>query len=278
MKQFSLEVLYTIIGIGAASGIYLADRFLYLIADNGSYLYEYDIQNQKIATTVIFQHSDSGFIPKKKKPDFEAMAYYANKLYIFGSGSTKKRNLMLTIDFHSKEILATADMRPLYGAMQRLSGIESDDFNIEGVVFTGKKWLFFQRGNGPAGHNGIFTVIGNNLHEDANLTYRDYQLPDIDGVAATFTDAVQVGNQVYFLAAAENSASVFYDGEITGSSIGRLNLDTMDIEFIKQISATHKFEGITVASETADTISFVLCEDNDQKMSQSQVYRLTLTF
>jgi hypothetical protein len=59
----------------------------------------------------------------------------------------------------------------------------------------------------------------------------------------------------YFLATAENTAYAYDDGEILGSLIGRIDIETMKIYF-KKISPTNKFEGLTLFSKTRTKSSF----------------------
>jgi hypothetical protein len=52
------------------------------------------------------------------------------------------------------------------------------------------------------------------------------------GVRTCFTDAVLVDEKIYFLATAENTYT-YDDGEILGSLIGRIDIETMKIDFTK---------------------------------------------
>jgi hypothetical protein len=58
-----------------------------------------------------------------------------------------------------------------------------------------------------------------------------------------------VDGKIYFLATAENTAYTYDDGEILGSLIGRIDIETMKIDFLKKISPTNKFEGLTLFSK-----------------------------
>jgi hypothetical protein len=84
------------------------------------------------------------------------------------------------------------------------------------------------------------------------------------------------GLTIYFLAAAENSNSTFEDGEVMGSIIGSLSPDTFEINFTQKISDTHKFEGITFFRKQDTILEFLLCEDNDSDVLESNIYKLTL--
>jgi hypothetical protein len=275
MQTFVLSQLFRIIGIGAASGLAFHDQKLFLISDASNYLYEYDMEKQQLTKNVLALGGLSEIIPKKLKADFEALVYEEGKLYIFGSGSTPNRNKMLVVDAKSKKIILEKDSVPLYSQMQKKSGITGDDFNIEGVVHHENHWYFFQRGNGPAGQNGIF-MVGDIFENTFTIAYKNFPLPKIGSIAATFTDAVVVKDKIYFLATSEDSKSVYDDGEILGSLVGCIDIKSLELLSTEIITDTHKFEGITFFGDESGKLSFLLCEDNDTETLESGIYKLTL--
>ena len=48
MEKFQLSVLFKIIGIGSASGLVYHQDKLYIISDNSTFLYEYNILNKRL--------------------------------------------------------------------------------------------------------------------------------------------------------------------------------------------------------------------------------------
>jgi len=258
MEKFTLELLFQIIGIGSASGLIYKSPSLYVISDNSGYLYEYNMEAKDLQQHAIIENASVN-IAKKDKPDFEAMTSFDDKLYVFGSGSTAKRNKMIEINTTEKEI-KTNDLTDLYGVMQSFGQIKPADFNLEGAIYTGKEWMLFNRGNGKSSKNVIFTIYGKNLINEFNMISNDYKLPKINGVRSSFTDAVLVDDKIYFLATAEDTQSTYKDGEVLGSLIGAINLETMKIEFTQKISDTQKFEGLTLYQNSDKTLDFLLCE------------------
>jgi len=275
MYRFTLELLFQIIGIGSASGLFLKDNSLHIIGDNSAYFYEYELKSSALKRYALSENPAEN-IAKKLKPDFEALAFYDDSFYLFGSGSTENRTRMVQLNVSTKEVIAVSDLSALYQSMQVLAGLTAENFNIEGVVHNGDNWFFFNRGNGDSGKNIVFTVSGRQLAGDAKITFKTFRLPEIKGVRTSFTDAIQVGNKLYFLAAAENTNSTYHDGEVLGSIIGRIDLKTMKVDFTKQISNHHKFEGLTLQQEGKDEISFLLCEDNDSDQLKAAIYLLKL--
>lgn len=275
MNGFTLELLFHIIGIGSASGLFLKENVLYVTGDNSSYLYEYKLKSSGLKRYPLSGNPAEN-IEKKRKPDFEALTFYENSFYLFGSGSTANRNKMVQLDTDTKEIVSVFDLSVLYKSMQDLVGLNAENFNIEGVIHTGDAWYFFNRGNGNSGRNIIFTFQGKQLTGNSAITFTELKLPEIKGVRTSFTDAIKVGDKFYFLAAAENTESTYNDGEVLGSIIGSIHIKTMEITFTKQISDRHKFEGLTLKHNSENDLSFLLCEDNDSDQQQADIYLLKL--
>ena len=274
MENFTLELLFQIIGIGSASGLIYKDNSLLIISDNSGFLYEYKMDSSQLKRHQLLETTSEN-IPKKDKSDFEAITQYGDEVYIFGSGSTEKRNKMM--QFNTKnETTTTTDLSDLYSVMQSFGKIKPKDFNIEGAIYNGESWYLLNRGNGKSNKNILFTIEGKNLTNEFQILSNPFKLPKINGVPTSFTDAVLVDSKIYFLAAAENTESTYDDGEVFGSIIGRIDIETMKIDFTKVISASHKFEGLTVFKNSNEKIEFLLCEDTDSDVLKTQIYKLTL--
>lgn len=279
MQKFQLELLFHIIGIGSASGLFFNNGTIYLVSDNSHMLYEYNITTKKLDKTPLVNKDYLGVlenVPKPEKPDYEAIATDGNNMYLFGSGSTENRNTIGHIDYCTKEIYPHIDATDLYLVMQGFGEISLENFNIEGAVHHNDVWYLLNRGNGPAAQNGIFTLNGDIADTSFQILYNKIKLPKIKGAQAGFTDAVMVGNKLYFIAAAEQSASTYEDGQVSGSMIGCIDIENMKVVFTKVISDKNKFEGITVFKENANTIEFLLCEDTDSDAIESAIFKLTV--
>ena len=275
MGKFTLELLFQIIGIGSASGLIYKDNSLLIIGDNSGFLYEYHIDSKDLKRHPLLENPTENTL-KKDKADFEAITHYGDSLYIFGSGSTEKRNKMIQVNSSDKKIIATNDIAALYATLQSFGAIKPEDFNIEGAIYTGESWFLLNRGNGSSTKNVLFTIEGKNLTNDFMILSNAYKLPKIKGVRSSFTDAVLVDDSIYFLATAEDTQSTYNDGEVLGSLIGRINLKTMKIDFTQKISSIHKFEGLTLYRNSKEKIEFLLCEDKDTEVLETEIYKLTL--
>lgn len=270
MQKFTLELLFQIMGIGSASGLIYKDNSLFIISDNSSFLYEYNIKEKELYKIKLFENSQEN-IPKKDKLDYESITQKGEKLYLFGSGSTPNRNKRISYDITSKAI-EEKDLSAIYEKLKQNASISDDDLNLEGALFHNEKWHLFQRGNGAQSKNGIFTLDkeGNDIH------FFSISLPKIQNIEATFTDVILVEDKIYFLAASEDTTSTYYDGEVLGSLIGALSIDTFELTFTQQISETHKFEGLTLFANSKENIEFLLCEDKDTETLETDIYKLTL--
>ena len=272
MEKFELSLLFKITGIGSASGlVYLEDK-LYLISDSSTYLYEYLMINKMLTKIPLVKNAQEN-IAKKDKPDFEAITLKEDSLLILGSGSTENRNSMIAFDLQSKEITVQS-LDEIYSLLKSEHSFEDDELNIEGCIVDNEAVYYFQRGNGGLNKNGIFFTDGRT--EKPKYTFIPFELPKINSVSSTFTDAILVDKTIYFLATAEDTDSTYSDGDVLGSCIGTIDLTTMKLQSCIKISDTHKFEGLTLYKKTATHIELLLCEDNDTEELVSIIYKLVL--
>ena len=272
MEQFTIELLFKIIGVGSASGIIYKDNSIFIISDNSSFLYQYHIQEKQLSKIKLLENSQDN-IPKKDKFDFESIALKGNEIHLLGSGSTSKREKRITYNLETREVLEKS-LSKLYQNLKQYASISEEELNIEGAFYWDKKWYLFQRGNGVNSRNGIFRI--NSLKTEFHTEFIKVQLPKINHIETSFTDAILVEDKIYFLATAEDTTSTYDDGEILGSIIGRMNSQTFEIDFTLKISDTQKFEGLTLYKKTDTEIQFLVCEDNDSDLLETNIYTLTL--
>ena len=273
MKHFKIESLYQIIGIGSASGLVYKDNSLFIVSDNSTFLYKYNMQEQELTKIPIAENPQEN-IAKKDKFDFESIALKGNKLHILGSGSTSKREKRITYNLETEKIVEK-DLTTLYKKLKETASISDDELNIEGALFNTDKWYLFQRGNGANSKNGIF-ILNDNFKDNNDIEFIQIQLPKIKHIETSFTDTILVEDKIYFLATAEDTTSTYDDGEILGSIIGRIDCKTFEIDFTLQLSNSHKFEGLTLYKNTESQIEFLLCQDNDTEVLETEIFRIVL--
>ena len=278
MYSTHLEIFKQIKGIGSASGIFKESNQLYIVGDNSAFLNKYNLSTDvltKIQILLDEQLTKKENIPKPLKPDFEVLCHADNNLYILGSGSTPARNIMIKYELANGKV-SQQSLSKTYAQMKQVSGINNENFNIEGAVFNGTNWLLFNRGNGDEAKNGIFSLLGNDLINATDIKFNTLQLPNINHVESSFTDATIIGNEIYFISTAEDTQSTYTDGEILGSFIGSIDPKTLKLIFSYKIPGQHKFEGITVYKQAKNKIEFLLCEDRDTDELNTTIYKLSL--
>jgi hypothetical protein len=271
MELLTLELFFQIIGIGSASGLVHKDNSLFIISDNSSYLYEYQIPEKELSKIKLFENCHEN-IPKKDKFDFESIVLKDKNFHILGSGSTSKREKRFTYNLESKEVIEK-DLSKLYQNLRQTASLAHDELNIEGAIFYNQEWHLFQRGNGTNSRNGIFKV--KSLQTKSETEFIKVPLPKIKHIETSFTDAILVEDKIYFLATAENTTSTYDDGEIFGSILGRMDSQTFEIEFTQKISDTQKFEGLTLYKKNQTEIQFLICEDTDSEILETNIYKLS---
>nr|WP_276901286.1 hypothetical protein [Pedobacter kyonggii] len=130
MHSTTLEVFAEIDGIGSASGLFLHVDLLYIIGDNSGYLNEYNIKSRQLhKIQILFDKTIHQLenIPKPLKPDFEILCQHDDKIYILGSGSTPKRNLMIEFDLKTQKVVQK-DLTETYSHLQAIAKIDDHNF------------------------------------------------------------------------------------------------------------------------------------------------------
>lgn len=274
MEKFQLTLLLKIAGIGSASGLLYQNDKLYIISDNSNYLYEYKMSEEKLNKIALTENPKEN-IPKKEKPDFEVISHKGNEIIILGSGSTENRNKVIQYKSSSKKV-KEKDFTEMYKLIKSQLSITDEELNIEGLIITEETIYFFQRGNGESGKNGI--IFSEDVAQSPKFKFIPFDLPKIKNVAPTFTDAILVDDKIYFLAAAEDTNSTYLDGEVLGSIIGQIDFKTLKLEKTIQITEKNKFEGLTLYKKTEASLEFLLCEDNDTDVLETDIYKLYIKF
>lgn len=269
MEKIQLLAFLTIHGIGAASGIVYHNDSLFIVSDNSGYLFEQRLDSNQLIKHPLVQNA-SVTIEKKYKPDFESITLKDNKLHVFGSGSTQNRNRHVVFDLDTNKSTEN-DFTEIYKKLKTQATISDDDLNIEGALYHNDNLHLFQRGNGINAHNGIFVLDSNETAK-----YHRVKLPKIKHVETSFTDAILFENKIYFLAAAEDTVSTYDDGEVLGTIMGIMNLNTFEIEKTIQLTSKHKLEGLTVFEKDKTGVTFLLCEDNDTEDLNATIYKFKL--
>lgn len=274
MRKYNLIKYLKILGLSTVSALTYQNDVISLIADDSNVLYEYNTKYDEL-NKITLSEGELENLSKADKLDFESMVDSDKSMYIFGSGSKPNREKAVYIN-KEKNTVETLNLNYLFDSMKSFAEISDSDLNIEGVASSNNEWYFFNRGNGPGNKNIIFTVQGNNLVDDFNLFFNEFELPKINNVSTGFSDGIVIKNKFYFLATAENSNSTYADGKIGGTLFGCINLKKMKLEYTQVISTTNKFEGIALYSLKGKNAVFLLGEDDDVQKKETEIYKLEI--
>ena len=245
---------------------------VYTISDDKAHLYVYNKKKKEVDKVDLNPEVKSKHITKKDKPDFEAITKFDNHLYILGSGSKENRFDLISYNIKTKEV-QNDNYSFLLDEFLKVSNLSKKDFNIEGIITDGHCTYFFNRGNGPAGVNGIYRVGGKiNDLRGKTIDFFPITLPKINNETTTFSDAILVDGKVLFTATVESKSTTQFNGEIKGSIIGELDLARMEVIRWQKISDDKKIEGLALYKESGKNYTLYLCEDNDDDSNKASIY------
>lgn len=276
--------------LSAASGMWIYNDTLYVVADDELVLGVFSMQNDQLGQTLTII---PGALPqeakqrKAAKPDFESLTYLpASAMYphgallALGSGSTEQRKRGMLWPFNQQQQLVPApqlfDLQPLYQPLESVFA----DLNIEGVVIQGNRLKLWQRANNQQRNNAVieypladvYAVI-NAQQQILNLQPQRidyYDLGEVAGVPLSFTDAYALEDGAcLFTAAAENTDNSYLDGECVAAAIGLIDAQRQ-LRWLKPVQPIVKIEGIS-AKHLGDQLQILLVSDADNPATAAQL-------
>jgi hypothetical protein len=214
--------------VRAASGLAMVGGRLAVIQDDAAFI---AYVSGRAVTAVALPRGpggrrrfEVGLGNKMDKLDLEAVVAVGDDLWAFGSGSTEARERIAVIGYTIRIVDASVLYRRI---REELFGPPP---NIEGAALVGDGLWLFHRGNtGPGDHGPAVVELARgdverwlaNAGPVPEVTgYARYDLGQVDGVGLGFTDAVAVGERVFYLAAAERADNAIDDGPVIGSQLG----------------------------------------------------------
>lgn len=277
---FTIEVISThyLPSIPSASGIVKSGEHYYIIGDNSPYLFKLNREFEIISKTPIYTTNElvGSTIPKKIKPDFEAMEMVSKEeIVVFGSGSlSPTRDLCLRIFIGETLTVKSYNIGSFYTSLKKMIDREDTELNIEAIAFQNNELHFFNRGT-----NAIFSFDYFDLtqHFEGLIPFptpktRHFKLPKIKGIEARFSGATAYKNRPYllFTASVEDTSNAYDDGEVLGSFIGIISLEPGDSSAplnctrIPDQKPPVKVESVTIDDEISTKEStIVLVTDSD---------------
>lgn len=269
--------------LSSGSGMVFHNGAFYAVGDDDPFLWKLDLNGNVLNKWTIWDTSSvkQNRIPKKIKPDFEAMSLYNNKngskLLIFGSGSKpKKRDLILQFDLTTETMLEDTPSALSFFHFLRMSVFSKPTLNMEGATFWDDQLLLLNRStnsllNIPTTH--FFEMLQQDSISTINYDMYHYTLPVLGGDTARFSGAsvIPQTNYLLFSASIEQTKDWVEDGGILGSFIGLINLKHLDkppiiCELVKWEDGSTflgKIEGVHGTLNNDGTISVTAITDND---------------
>lgn len=272
----------------SASGIEKHGSFYYVMGDNVPWLYKLD-DHYNVTQKIVIAATDSlvdEVIPKKIKPDFEAMTMVQeaghNSLLLFGSGSkTPKRDGLVKIEVDQGDSVTHFSLTDLYNHIRTESGLDIDDFNIEAAAASGTQLYLFNRGKNRIFVFDLRQFMAYVNNEGSVPTFSTYKikLPEIEGIKAGFSgaDISPDGKSIIFTASVENTSNTIDDGAILGSFVGIIPLGELEDKLKPScVLIAHGSEGLKIKVESVAVnhqskegkLSLVLVTDSDGEASE----------
>jgi hypothetical protein len=285
--------------IPSASGIeFFADKY-YLIGDNSADLYVLNPKYELLAKPSLFvpEVLENEVIPKKLKPDFEAMTTLVwktkPKLLILGSGSRPEtRENAYWVDLEDITKIKKYSLKKVYHQIREVLTLSPEQkVNIEAACANENFICLFQRGN-ISGKNALLAYDLKNFIRflkkkteklKAPQIYY-YDLPKINEIQAGFSGASFVPNtsQIIFTASVEDTENEIADGKMLGSFVGTIDFaqpaQAPKISPVKYRRKTFigKIESITIREIQPDAWQALAVTDSDGGLSEILELRIVI--
>jgi len=284
--------------LSAASGMWIANNTLYVVADDALELGVFTMHSTLPGHTLTIIPGtlpSDATLRKAAKPDFESLTFlpasehYPNgALLAFGSGSTAQRKRGMVWPLNAQQELVDKpqlfDLKALYAPLEQIFA----DLNIEGVLVQGDCLKLWQRANNQYRDNAVieYDVVDLYALIDAkpqnNLCLQPqhiehYDLGEVASVPLTFTDAFALPDGAcLFTAAAENTDNSYADGECVGAAIGLID-QQRQLRWIRPINPTYKIEGIS-AQQQGSQLQISLVSDADDPHVPAKLLETTIDY
>ena len=281
--------------IAAASGLMHTGSSLCVIADDALDLAVFPGEGEepgRLERLLRGELSSDQSERKASKPDFEALTMLPafeghphGALMAFESGSKGDRHYAVVCPLAADGALAgerrEIDLAPLY---DELKG-ELAELNVEGAPVAGERMLLMQRGNGPAGENGVIELslervlaaiaAGAPLDGSALVRIRRHNLGAVDGVPLCFSDAAPLPDgRLVYSAVAEGKGSGG-DGAFGAAVVGVIEPHgTVSVE--QRLDPPAKVEGVEARVGGNGAIELLLVADGDDPEQPAPLLAATL--
>lgn len=275
----------------AASGLVVSGAWLYVVVDDeaGLGVFPRDAGEPGRLLRLPGETLPNDPVARKAaKPDLEALCVLPatedaphGALLGLGSGSAalRHRGFLWPLDAQGalRGEAEPVDLSPLYAELGR----QFAQLNVEGATVCGDELLVAQRGNSAEGINAIVVLDlaaalaglagERELRPDGLRAIERHDLPELNGVAATFTDlAAAPDGRVLYAACAEATDDPVRDGEFVGAVVGVLGGG------FAALRPAHKVEGVFLSGAAGDGLELLLVADADDRAVPAPLLRASL--
>lgn len=275
-SQLKIENI-RILDVPSASGMNKMKETILAVGDNSPYLYYLNknfevVKFKAISSTEGIQN---GKVPKKIKPDFEAIEFInENEFIIFGSGSKSPIRDILVMASLSDTTIQTYSLTSFYRHLATLDPIKSGEINIEGAAFYTDTLYLLNRLNSVIISVNYQEFLSFVIDQTPLKTLQTYTitLPSIGDIPSGFSGAT-IGMDpphLIFTSSVENTGDAYADGEILGSFVGMVDLrhlndrDKYRFARFENEGAPLKVESVTIDKINPDnSIRLLFCTDSD---------------
>jgi hypothetical protein len=290
---------YSLKQVPSASGVeFFAEKY-YLIGDNSADLWVLNQKYEVLAQPSLFEPEvlENEVIPKKLKPDFEAMTTLTwktkPKLLILGSGSRPEtRENAYWVDLEELTKIRKYSLKKVYRQIRDILTLNPEQkVNIEAACANENFICLFQRGN-ISGKNAMLVYDLKNFIRFLKKKTKKiktpqvyyYDLPKLNDIQAGFSGASFVANtqEIVFTASVEDTEDEIADGKMLGSFVGIIDFAQPEqapkVSVVKYRRKTFlgKIESITIREVQADAWLALAVTDSDGGLSEILELRIEI--
>ncbi len=251
--------------VASASGIAMANNEMYVIGDNTPWIFKLNNQFQVSEKQGLLSGIQDSIIPKKLKPDFEAMTSIqsgnSTQILVFGSGSRSPQRDIL-VRFYPDDSTQTKrySLEKFYSHIKSSTSLDSNTLNIEGATASGNRLYLFNRGKNIILQFNLDNFISYLEGNDGFPPMKEYiiQLPVWNEMQATFSGAsfMPDTNDIVFTASLENNLNPIADGKIFGSYVGIIHTDALKNGYRPDcVLITEKNEPLKIKVESVEVLT-----------------------
>ena len=277
--EFNITYSQTLQDIPSASGIVnIADKY-YVVGDDSPFLFCLDTRLQLLSKTKIFSaaHVKGDRITKKHKPDFEAMEQInEHEIAIFGSGSkSPARDYSVRVLLKDGMEVETYSISGFYAHLKSLDIFGDTELNIEAAAVHREELFLFNRRKNLVISFSYKEFINHVIHKSQlpEVKIIEVKLPKVKGIEAGFSGATAFQEKLVliFTASVEDTDNAYDDGEVLGSFIGLLDIESGELmgelHSIESPDETHgplKVESVAIEKAISDKeFRLLLTTDSD---------------